>query len=93
VIGKKAWFGPRRLGWGLEPVSLEGWVITVGGLVASRWVAKRTEGRRLFRHLVGLGVVAIALLKGSSPGGRKARRAFNEARHASASPSASAGQE
>jgi hypothetical protein len=64
-------------------VSLEGWIITLAGLVASRWVAKRT-GERRFRHLVGLGVVAIALLKGSSPGGRKARRAFNEARHASA---------
>jgi hypothetical protein len=93
VIGKKAWFGPRRLGWGLEPVSVEGWIITVAGLVVSRWVAKRTEGRRLFRHLVGLGVLTIALLKGTSPGGRKARRAFNEARHAPALASPSAGQE
>jgi hypothetical protein len=70
-------------------VSIEGWIITVAGLVATRWVAKRTEGRRLFRHLVGLGVLAIALLKGTSPGGRKARREFNEVRHTSAS----AGQE
>jgi hypothetical protein len=92
VVGKKAWFGPRRLGWGLEPVSLEGWAITLAGLAASRWVAKRAGGRR-FRHLVGLGVVGIALLKGTSPGGRKARRAFNEARHAPALASPSAGQE
>ncbi|MBO0894335.1 MAG: hypothetical protein J2O39_08145, partial [Acidimicrobiales bacterium] len=81
LIGKKAWFGPRRLGWGLEPVSLEGWAVTVAGVVASRWVVKRT-GRRVFGHLTGLAVVMMALLKGTSPGGRKARRAFTAARRA-----------
>jgi hypothetical protein len=82
LVGKKAWFGPRRLGWGLEPVSPEGWAVTVAGVVASRWVAKRT-GRRALSHLVGLGIVMLALLKGTSPGGRKARRAFTAARRAS----------
>jgi hypothetical protein len=83
LVGKKAWFGPRRLGWGLEPVSVEGWVVTVAGFVASRWVARRTGGNRLFKHLVGIAFLTTALLKGTSPGGRKARRVFNEARHPS----------
>jgi len=38
LIGPKAWFGPRRFGWGLEAVSVEGWVLTamiiVAGLLA-----------------------------------------------------------
>jgi hypothetical protein len=34
VLGRKAWFGPRRLGWGLSPVSPEGWTVTAVAIAA-----------------------------------------------------------
>ncbi len=51
LIGRKPWFGPRRSGWGLAPISWEGWALTGA-------------------------FVVLAFLKGTSPGGAKARRAL-----------------
>jgi hypothetical protein len=28
-ITKKAWFGKKTFGWGIRPVSLEGWLVTI----------------------------------------------------------------
>ena len=28
------WFGPRRYGWGLTPISWQGWVLTAAYVVA-----------------------------------------------------------
>ena len=28
-IAKKPWFGKRRVGWGLIPISWQGWVVTL----------------------------------------------------------------
>ena len=33
-ITNKRWFGPKRVGWGPAPKSLEGWVITLVWLVS-----------------------------------------------------------
>lgn len=30
----KAWFGPKRIGWGLRPQTWQGWAITIGICVA-----------------------------------------------------------
>jgi hypothetical protein len=89
LIGNKAWFGPRRFGWGLGPVSAEGWILTaITGLLGI--IADRRDASLAKRGLLLATVILIALLKGTAPGGPKARRAFEEARRAAASTSQAA---
>ena len=39
----RPWFAPRRIGWGLKPVSWQGWLLTVAYIaiviVAAHWLA------------------------------------------------------
>jgi hypothetical protein len=80
LIGRKAWFGPRRLGWGLAPVTAEGWAVVVIAIAAvivlttvdrhSRWLA-----------LIAVAVLLIfTFLKGTSPGGPGAWEEFQASR-------------
>jgi hypothetical protein len=80
LIGTKAWFGPRRLGWGLAPVSPEGWAVLAVGTVAA-FTAKR-RGARAARLAAIASLILVVILKGTSPGGPVARREFEEARRA-----------
>jgi hypothetical protein len=77
LVGRKAWFGPRRFGWGLGPVSVEGWVVTAAaiglGVVDNR---RKAAGHPSSGRLVAAGIVALAVLKGTTPGGPRARRKF-----------------
>jgi hypothetical protein len=79
LIGKKAWFGPRRLGWGLAPVSPEGWAVAAAGVMVAMAVSKRGAGRAT-RLSVLAALLVIVVLKGTAPGGPLARRVFEEAR-------------
>jgi hypothetical protein len=81
LIGSKAWFGPRRLGWGLAPVSPEGWAVTAAATTASLVVRKRGGGLRARLVLTAV-LLLVVVLKGTAPGGPVARRAFEEARRA-----------
>jgi hypothetical protein len=76
LVGTKAWFGPRRLGWGLEPISIEGWGSTVAFVALARMAKKRAPESRWARHVLGLSFLALTLLKGTSPGGKRARAAL-----------------
>jgi hypothetical protein len=76
IIGEKPWFAPRRFGWGLEPVSTEGWAVTVVLVAAS--LASR-KGVREARPVVAA-LALLTLLKGTRPGGPKARREFERER-------------
>jgi hypothetical protein len=71
LVGGKAWFGPRRLGWGLSPVSPEGWGVTVAAIAAFVCIAVLTR----HKWWIGLAVIAVLLiivfLKGTSPGGAR----------------------
>ncbi len=73
------WFGPHRIGWGLGPASVEGWMVTAVALVASH-VARRWPRTSVKRNLPSFALVAIALLKGTAPGGPRAYRAYRQAR-------------
>jgi hypothetical protein len=78
LVGKKVWFGPRRFGWGLDPVSIEGWLVVATMVLLS--VRGPKEGRaRVVTRFVTAALAVTAFLKGTSPGGPKARRAFHEA--------------
>lgn len=79
LVGSKPWFGPRRFGWGLDPISAEGWVVTVS-LVLVGLLARRQPRRRIVARSASMALVLIAVLKGTSPGGPKARREFQAAR-------------
>ena len=85
--GTKAWFGPRRMGWGWEPVSWEGWLSTSVALVLIivpvAWAATEgTEDLRLAAWIVGVAaaLVLISRAKGTSPGGPSLRRQFDRTR-------------
>jgi hypothetical protein len=76
LVGRKAWFGPRRMGWGLSPISVEGWVVTgvfVAGVLALAILARH-------ERWAALPVVAVLLiivfLKGTSPGGSREWQEF-----------------
>lgn len=79
LLGRKAWFGPHRIGWGLGPASIEGWLVTAVSVLAGR-LARRWPKRSVKRNLPSLALVAIALLKGTAPGGPRAYRAYRQAR-------------
>jgi hypothetical protein len=88
LIGQKAWFGPRRLGWGLAPVSPEGWVVAATGTLLGVVASRRGTRRRATRLSVSAALLLIVVLKGTAPGGPLARRAFEEARRAGAAVTA-----
>lgn len=89
-IGKKAWFGPHRIGWGLGPASVEGVVTSLGFIIATTALRKGNAGKRNAGKVLQEELFLIALfllvvfLKGTSPGGRKAYKQFKAARAAAA---------
>jgi hypothetical protein len=76
LIGQKPWFGPRRLGWGLGPISPEGWALTGLFAVAATVAKRKGLARQPMQLLLGVFSVVVAL-KGTSPGGPRRRRIFD----------------
>lgn len=79
LIGTKVWFAPRRMGWGLSPVSREGWIVTALVAVVSTALKRGDRKRRGADGLLVVLYLAVVVLKGTAPGGPKARRAFEAA--------------
>jgi hypothetical protein len=79
LLGTKVWFAPHRIGWGLGPASIEGWLVTATAMLAGRMTRRWPKGS-LKRNLPGVILVAIALLKGTAPGGPRAYRAYRQVR-------------
>ena len=86
LIGTKVWFGPRRLGWGWIPVSPEGWIVTAIIAVASLALKRGDRRRRGADLLLAALYLALVALKGTAPGGARARRAFEAAREQATAP-------
>jgi len=86
LLGRKVWFGPRQLGWGLSPVSAEGWAVTAAaaGAIVGLAVADRSDRwtALLARKtaIVVIPLVGIVFLKGTSPGGRRTWEEFKASR-------------
>lgn len=82
LLGRKAWFGPRQVGWGLSPVSAEGWAVTAAAAAATVGLAAADRSDRwsvlIARKsaIVVIPLVVIVFLKGTSPGGRRAWKEF-----------------
>jgi len=86
LIGEKPWFGPRRVGWGLSPITIEGWIATAGLLGLAAVAARKWPGNQLARSAPSIGLVVIALAKGTAPGGPRARSALHAAENPAPSP-------
>jgi hypothetical protein len=84
IIGTKAWFGPRRFGWGLEPVSTEGWLATFAFAAVTIVIRRKKLGPRWIRYALGGGFLIFTVLMGSAPGGPGARSDFDAARSVAA---------
>lgn len=80
IVGDKAWFAPRRLGWGLSPVSAEGWVVTIAVVAVSIIAKRRDDLPPWFGPAITAPFVVLLLLKGTSPGGPRARSEFETVR-------------
>jgi hypothetical protein len=76
LLGRKAWFGPRRLGWGLAPVTYEGWVATAVAVGVVVGLAVTGHGHHWVALPVVILLLVIAFLKGTSPGGPRAWEEF-----------------
>jgi hypothetical protein len=72
LVGRKAWFGPRRLGWGLSPASPEGWAVTAVAIAAVICVAALTRHSWWITLVVVAALLCVVFLKGTSPGGPRA---------------------
>ena len=80
LIGRKAWFGPRRLGWGLAPVTAEGWAVVATGVAAAIVLASTARHYRWLGLVVVAVLLVLAFLKGTSPGGPGAWEEFQATR-------------
>ena len=82
-LGSKVWFGPRSGGWGWEPVSWEGWLVTIiSALVLVATYALRRgqpDFAPAFFGLIGA-LILVCCLKGTSPGSAKEKEAFDRQR-------------
>jgi hypothetical protein len=82
VVGDKVWFAPRRFGWGLSPISTEGWVVMGAMVLISLVIRRRRDLPRWVPPALMLPFLLVVLLKGTSPGGPRARSFFEAARDA-----------
>jgi hypothetical protein len=76
LVGRKAWFGPRRMGWGLSPVSVEGWATTAVAVAAALGVGIGARRERWAALIVVVLLLIIVFVKGTSPGGPNEWREF-----------------
>lgn len=79
-MGRKAWFGPRRLGWGLGPVSPEGWVAAGVSVVLIVVLVSVDRHHAWVALIVAAALVALSFLKGTSPGGPREWEEFRAQR-------------
>jgi hypothetical protein len=71
-VAGRAWFGPRRFGWGLTPVSWQGWVLTavyVAGVFALA-ITLATPQPWIFWTLLVLATAAYFLIASLTRSGR-----------------------
>jgi len=73
------------VGWGLGPISAEGWALTALFAAVTAVARRKGMARQPMQLMLGLFSVIVAL-KGTSPGGPRRRRAFDLERGRSSAP-------
>jgi hypothetical protein len=78
LLGRKAWFGPRPMGWrwGWVPVSPEGWAVTLVAIVAVACMAVLIRHGWRIALIVVVALLIVMFLKGTSPGGAREREEY-----------------
>jgi hypothetical protein len=76
LLGQKAWFGPRRMGWGLSPVSAEGWVVTAVAAAGAVGLGAADRHDPWAPVAVVILLLVVVFVKGTSPGGTRAWEEF-----------------
>ncbi len=71
LLGRKAWFGPKRMGWGLTPVSPEGWAVILVFVVAVVCLPLLFPHHRWIAFPVIVALLILVFLKGTSLGGAR----------------------
>jgi len=71
VIGRKAWFGPHRVGWGLAPVTAGGWTVVAIGVAAIIALSAAVPHAHWLGLVMAAVLIAVVFLKGTSPGGSR----------------------
>ena len=64
-VTRKAWFGPKRLGWGISPRSWEGWLATalcLAGFAVSLSVWRNTPAA-----IACMAILAVVILLTTDP--------------------------
>lgn len=79
LLGRKVWFGPRRMGWGLSPVTPEGWVVLLVAVAAIICVAALV--RPWVAFVVVAALILVIFLKGTSPGGSQEWEEYQAQKH------------
>lgn len=73
LVGRKLWFGPRRFGWGWDPVSWEGWAAMAAWVALMLAAGLLPDGWEVGGAIAAaLGLVVTCILKGTNPGGPEA---------------------
>jgi CDP-diglyceride synthetase len=68
----KAWFGPKRLGWGISPRSWEGWIATA--LCMAGFAVSLSLWRNTAAAIGCLAILAVVILLTTDPPGGSWRR-------------------
>ena len=70
-ITKTAWFGKKVIGWGLRPISIEGWLVTIIfsiAIIANHIHNKRSGTGYLILAAIMIIFFIIAYLTSDAPG-------------------------
>jgi peptidoglycan/LPS O-acetylase OafA/YrhL len=71
LLGRKAWFGPRRLGWGLGPAAPEGWALVLVFVLIAVGLPLLFPHHWWIIYPVLAALLIVIFLKGTSPGGSR----------------------
>lgn len=80
LLGRKAWFGPRRMGWGLAPVSPEGWALVLMFPLAGLGIPLLIPRHWWIIYPVFAALLIVTFLKGTSFGGAREWAEFKAAK-------------
>ena len=72
-ITKEPWFGEKYIGWGLKPVTWQGWVVTLILLLIILLDARYFLNTTLFVIILiaaVIGYLVVAFLTGGKPGSK-----------------------
>ena len=60
---KDMWFKNRKYGWGWFPITIEGWLVTIGAIIGLIYYRENY----LIMLIIAIGLVVIGHLKGPKP--------------------------